>query len=198
MTTTSRPRSESRTANILRGVSALVLVMALTPLAWAAESEPSQSGTAANSGKPAAAAPAATAGKRAATKASTHAATSSSAAEKSTSGTPGAAAAPTQLVCFRMSIQCFTTANAKPAPKMVGPVAPMDLRAPEITRIFPRTELAEKLPEPAEPEVQETVEISGQREFAPVSVGLMALPWAVLHPTQAWRIFMPLPPSETK
>lgn len=75
----------------------------------------------------------------------------------------------------------------------------MDLRAPDIAKIFPRTELQEKLPDPVdEHEVQDTVQVSGTREYAPVSVGLLALPWAVLHPTQAWRIFMPLPPSEAK
>jgi hypothetical protein len=76
----------------------------------------------------------------------------------------------------------------------------MDLRAPDISRIFPRTELQQKLPEPGEERVesQESVRVSGTRELAPVSVGLMALPWAIRHPTQAWRIFMPIPAADAK
>ena len=38
----------------------------------------------------------------------------------------------------------------------------------------------------------ETVQVEGERQLAPVSVGLMAIPWAIIHPTQAWRILMPV------
>jgi hypothetical protein len=73
----------------------------------------------------------------------------------------------------------------------------LDLRAPDIRRVFPAAELAVPLQDPDEAiAVQETVQVEGQRQQTPVSVGIMALPWAVLHPTQAWRIFMPLPEAK--
>jgi hypothetical protein len=69
----------------------------------------------------------------------------------------------------------------------------MDLRAPDINRIFPKSELQQKLPEPGEEhENQESVQVAGTRELSPVSVGLMSIPWAIRHPTQAWRIFTPI------
>jgi hypothetical protein len=53
------------------------------------------------------------------------------------------------------------------------------------------------LQDPDESEaIQEEVQVETQRQATPVSVGLMALPWAVIHPTQAWRIFMPLPSAK--
>ncbi|HEV7717086.1 MAG TPA: hypothetical protein VGO53_15925 [Steroidobacteraceae bacterium] len=77
----------------------------------------------------------------------------------------------------------------------------MDLGAPDVARIFPTTELQEKLPEPGEEEiavVDNTVQVSGKRQLTPVSVGIMAIPWALRHPTQAWRIFVPMQASDTK
>ncbi len=72
--------------------------------------------------------------------------------------------------------------------------APLDLRAPNIARVIPKAELESVLPEPDEPhESSPGVEIKGKRPVAPSSVGLMALPWALRHPSQAWRIFLPIP-----
>jgi hypothetical protein len=85
------------------------------------------------------------------------------------------------------------TATAREARR----AAPLDLHAPDIRRVFSQAELQRRLPEPGE-EQQETVQVQGEREMAPISVGIMALPWAIRHPTQAWRIFMPMPASQVK
>jgi hypothetical protein len=102
--------------------------------------------------------------------------------------TPGANIPAPKVICFQNSIRCFT-ANA---PKS----AALDLRAPAITRVFSEAELQQKLDEPDEIHEPATVQVQGERQMAPVSVGLMAIPWAIVHPTQAWRILMPLPEAK--
>jgi hypothetical protein len=70
----------------------------------------------------------------------------------------------------------------------------LDLRAPDIHHVFSEAELQQKLQPPDEPqeyEIQET-RVEGERQLAPVSIGILAIPWAIIHPTQAWRIFMPM------
>jgi hypothetical protein len=98
------------------------------------------------------------------------------------------ATAPT-VICFQSSIRCFTANPSKSAT--------LDLRAPPITRVFSEAELQQKLDESGE-EIHEpaTVQVQGERQITPVSVGLMAIPWAIVHPTQAWRILMPVPEAK--
>ena len=77
----------------------------------------------------------------------------------------------------------------------------MDLRAPDVRKVFPIGELQKRLPEPEEQqEVQEatTVQVSTDRELPPPTapVGLLAPFWAIRHPTQAWRIFLPIPDAK--
>jgi len=104
----------------------------------------------------------------------------------STATAPTSASAPApKVICFQSSIRCFTAKSA-----------PLDLRAPAITRVFSEAELQQKLEEPQEIHETETVQVQGERQLTPVSVGLMAIPWAVIHPTQAWRIFMPVPDAK--
>ena len=132
---------------------------------------------------------------------STAAAHQSSATDASQSTAPPSADAPARPkgICFAVSIQCIPIKVPASTPDAAVRTAPLDLRAPDIARVFPRTELQLKLPDPDEErEPEETVQVEGQRELSPVSVGLMAFPWAIMHPTQAWRIFMPLPSSQTK
>jgi hypothetical protein len=122
-----------------------------------------------------------------------HAVPSTSAVQSSANTAPAASDSAPKVICLQNSIRCFPV---KPAAGSVAHAA-LDLRAPDIRRVFPAAELALPLQDPDEATaVQETVQVEGQRQQTPVSVGIMALPWAVLHPTQAWRIFMPLP--ETK
>jgi hypothetical protein len=89
------------------------------------------------------------------------------------------------VICFQNSIRCFPAKTANSAT--------LDLRAPPSTQIFSEAELQQKLEDPNE-EIHEapTVQVEGERQVTPVSVGLMAIPWAIVHPSQAWRIFMPM------
>jgi hypothetical protein len=93
------------------------------------------------------------------------------------------------VICFQSSIRCF--------PAKATNSATLDLRAPALTRVFSEAELQQKLDDPDE-QIHEpaTVQVQGERQLTPVSVGLMAIPWAIVHPTQAWRIFMPVPEAK--
>ncbi|HVY80215.1 MAG TPA: hypothetical protein VG994_04470 [Steroidobacteraceae bacterium] len=103
--------------------------------------------------------------------------------------TPPAANAPApKVICFQSSIRCFT---ANPSQS-----AALDLRAPPITRVFSEAELQQKLEEPDEIHEAPTVQVEGERPTTPVSVGILAIPWAIVHPTQAWRIFAPVPEAK--
>jgi hypothetical protein len=63
--------------------------------------------------------------------------------------------------------------------------------------VFSEAELQQPLEDPYEQiHEQPTVQVEGERQVTPVSVGLMAIPWAIVHPTQAWRIFMPVPEAK--
>jgi hypothetical protein len=92
-------------------------------------------------------------------------------------------------MCFSVTMQCFV-ARATGAQG-----SRLDLRAPAITSVLPQSELQAVLPDPDEPKYDEPlVKVEGERGV-PVSVpvGIMSLPWAVRHPSQAWRIFLPSP-----
>ena len=120
--------------------------------------------------------------------------TANPSASASQSATPGAPS----VICFQNSLRCFTPRRG--APSAAGSESrtnALDLRAPEITRVFSQAELSQKLQEPEETsDIQETVQVQGERQITPVSVGLMAIPWAIVHPTQAWRILMPVPEAK--
>lgn len=106
-----------------------------------------------------------------------------------------------KMFCLNMSMQCFTLSQqaTSASSKTGATVAPLDLRAPDIRRIVPEVELRALLPDPYEMhEAQEQVQVEGTRPEIYVPAGLMTLPWAVMHPTQAWRIFLPVPAAQTK
>jgi hypothetical protein len=91
-----------------------------------------------------------------------------------------------------------TTASTVP----VAPVKPLDLKAPEITELYTSEQLAAML---AKMDAQhlEGVEVEGERIPAPrftpeIWPGIGAPFWALLHPTQAWRIFGPIPPDQAR
>lgn len=119
--------------------------------------------------------------------------TANPSASASQSATPGAPS----VICFQNSLRCFTPTRAAPSAGSAPRTNALDLRAPEITRVFSQAELSQKLQEPEETsDIQETVQVQGERQITPVSVGLMAIPWAIVHPTQAWRILMPVPEAK--
>jgi len=77
---------------------------------------------------------------------------------------------------------------------------PLDLRVPDITEILTPEELQQLLARLGtdEREVDEVkVERPSQLPLAkPVWAGLMAPFWALANPSQAWRIFAPLPADQ--
>lgn len=92
-----------------------------------------------------------------------------------------------------------TTANSPPA---AAKAKPLDLRPPDITTLYTSQRLAELL-EKLEAKNIENVEVEGARvpppTFTPrVWPGIAAPFWALLHPTQAWRIFAPIPPDQAR
>jgi hypothetical protein len=106
-------------------------------------------------------------------------------------GNPSGTQAPPapSAVCFSVTLHCFTL-----KPLAAGP-SRLDLRAPAIASVVPQSELQTALPDPDEPKYDEPlVKVEGERGVpVDVPVGIMSLPWAVRHPTQAWRIFLPSP-----
>lgn len=121
-------------------------------------------------------------------------------AQNSAVGTPAlqpavaamAAPAPSP-VCFLVTMQCFkpkvAAADAQPSR--------LDLRAPPIAAVVPQAELQVALADPDEPKYDEEssiVKVEGERDgLLDIPVGIMAIPWAARHPSQAWRIFLPTP-----
>lgn len=92
-----------------------------------------------------------------------------------------------------------TAATKSPAP----PAKPLDLRPPDITRLFTSEELNRILAATFRSDDIEEIEVRGERDHQPTSTpqvwpGLGAPVWALLNPTQAWRIFAPLPPDQTR
>jgi hypothetical protein len=115
----------------------------------------------------------------------------STAATQRVPATGDSSASVRKLVCLNMSLQCFAlqpAANAKSS---------LDLRAPEIRRIVSEEELRQPLEDEYEVQVQqEQVQVEGMRPEIYVPGGLASLPWAVMNPTQAWRIFLPVPSAK--
>lgn len=82
------------------------------------------------------------------------------------------------------------------------PSKPLDLRVPDITRLFPPEELERMLGSTKDRAIDE-VEVEGARtiDLLPLNTpavwpGLFAPLWALAHPTQAWRIFAPIPSDQ--
>jgi len=75
--------------------------------------------------------------------------------------------------------------------------APLDLHAPPLDHIYPRAELRYILAgDDAEGDsaTEVSVKSTTYTVHVPGAPGnqLQAIPWAIVHPTQAWRIFTPL------
>lgn len=100
-----------------------------------------------------------------------------------------------RVICLNVSVQCFT---AKTAATTASAKA-FDLSAPDIRRLYSEAELRSPLEDPYE-EMQrlkeQQVKVEGARPDPNLPIGILSLPWAVMHPTQAWRIFMPVPSAK--
>jgi hypothetical protein len=89
-----------------------------------------------------------------------------------------------------------STRADKPAPR-TGRRAPLDLHAPPLSHIYSSTELRYILaPDDSTEDSATEVSVKGTKYVSPVPGApgnqLLAIPWALMHPTQAWRIFTPL------
>jgi len=74
----------------------------------------------------------------------------------------------------------------------------LDLRIPDITELFSEQEIQALLA--ATFQDAEEVEVRGRREPVTPNVwpGIAAPFWAILNPTQSWRIIAPLPPDRSR
>lgn len=82
------------------------------------------------------------------------------------------------------------------------PRKPLDLRAPNITHLFTSEQLNQILAATFVREDIEEVQVEGERDRRPTATpevwpGIAAPIWALLNPSQSWRIFVPLPPDQT-
>ena len=75
----------------------------------------------------------------------------------------------------------------------------LDLRAPDIARIYTVRQIEALLAQTTDPDMEEVhVRRSFRRPATPVVWNGIAAPvWAMLHPLQAWRILAPLPQEQT-
>ena len=114
---------------------------------------------------------------------------------------------PTASICAAALMMISTAGHsAEPAPQPVSATAQrtLDLRAPDITRIFSREEIDRVLRVTRDPDTIEEVEVARERGKDLPSVtpdippGIIAPFWALVNPTQAWRIFLPLPPDQAR
>ena len=82
------------------------------------------------------------------------------------------------------------------------PPKPLDLRAPDISKLYTHRQL-ERLIAKMEADFIERIEVEGARMPAPqftprVWPGIAAPFWALFNPTQAWRILAPIPPDQAR
>lgn len=98
-------------------------------------------------------------------------------------------------------------AAEEPAPTTASaseslPPKRLDLKIPDIRTLYTEEQLATFLAKTRDEDMDE-VEVEGhrgpRRPVTPEVWGGIATPiWAILHPTQAWRIFAPLPPDQVR
>lgn len=93
---------------------------------------------------------------------------------------------------------CLSAFAAEPAPTQH-----LDLKAPKIHQVWTPQEIAWVMSRTVDPDRLDTVEVQGFRGTSaprtPVAWSGIAAPfWALAHPTQAWRIFAPLPPDQAR
>jgi hypothetical protein len=102
-------------------------------------------------------------------------------------------------VCFKLTGHCVDASKAppKPAPTKTARTngKKLNLTAPDVSTVVPEQELKEPLQNQDQiNEVQESQTVSVKtNEGVPPDVpgGLGAIWWAVVHPSQAWRIVAP-------
>lgn len=104
-----------------------------------------------------------------------------------------------------MMLHCVLACGEEPpsAAAAIEPVQPaskrLDLRAPDIRSILTQQQIAQALASARDRNIEE-VEVEGARTRPPPATpdvwpAIFAPFWALLHPTQAWRILAPIPPD---
>ena len=106
---------------------------------------------------------------------------------------------PTLLIVAGLAIAGAARADDKTAP---ASPQPLDLRPPDITKLYTQRQLDQLIAKLEAKNIEE-VEVEGARVPAPtftprVWPAIAAPFWALLHPTQAWRILAPLPPDQAR
>ncbi len=109
------------------------------------------------------------------------------------------------ILAAGLLIACLPAIAAEPA----KPTPSLDLRLPDITTLFTQEQIQRILAGTRDPDTIEEVEVEGLRRRAPVpstpvirspwvTPGLFSPFWALANPTQAWRIFAPIPPDQAQ
>ena len=105
---------------------------------------------------------------------------------------------------------CVAQSSATQTPEETAELEPvlasrtvkrLDLRPPKIDEVFSQQTIARLLRAARDPDTIEEVEVEASRsKIEPLSPvvpgGILAPLWALLHPTQAWRILAPLPADQ--
>jgi hypothetical protein len=102
-----------------------------------------------------------------------------------------------RLVCLNMALHCFAIKPNAQDESAKEKAASLDLKAPDIRRVASPMLLNAPDDETVDIEEQQ-VQVQGTRPEVYVPGGLASLPWAVMNPTQAWRIFLPVPAGQAK
>jgi len=105
------------------------------------------------------------------------------------------------LITAGLTLTC-AVAQADDKPAATAPPKTLDLRAPDITKLYTPRQLDRLIAKMQSDNIEE-IEVEGARVPAPtftprVWPGIAAPFWALLHPTQAWRIFAPIPPDQAR
>ena len=105
------------------------------------------------------------------------------------------------LVLLATALCAQAAENPSRAPESAPPKR-LNLRAPDITTLYTPEQIARILAASVDENI-EGVQVEGERgktiPATPEVWGAIAAPfWALLHPTQAWRIFLPLPPDRAR
>jgi len=123
-----------------------------------------------------------------------------SASSSSSSTAPTDAGTKPDPVCFKLTGHCVDASKTPKAGAAATKTAKtngkkLNLTAPDVSTVVPEQELKEPLQNPDQvQEVQESQTVSVKtNEGVPPDVpgGLGAIWWAVVHPSQAWRIVTP-------
>lgn len=102
-------------------------------------------------------------------------------------------------VCFKLTGRCVelskVPADKGTAKEGSAPKGPLNLTAPDVRTVVSAEELKEPLPSNEQvTEVQEdqTVSVKGEGVPPDVPLGFGAIWWAMNHPSQAWRVVVPV------